>query len=63
MISLYWPKLHLTCQDSGKRLRALGPFVFEKKTLKNYFTNSVDPDEMPLNVASHQNLACLLQQI
>ena len=24
------------------------------------FTNNVDPDEMPLNVASHQNLVCLL---
>ena len=27
------------------------------------FTNSVDPDEMPLNIASHQALACLIWYI
>ena len=27
------------------------------------FTNSVDPDEMPLNVASHQALTCLIWYI
>ena len=27
------------------------------------FTNSVDPDEMPLNVAPHQALTCLIWYI
>ena len=27
------------------------------------FTNSVDPDEMPLNVAAHQALTCLIWYI
>ena len=27
------------------------------------FTNSVDPDEMPLNVAAHQALICLIWYI
>ena len=27
------------------------------------FTSSVDPDEMPLNVASHQTLTCFIWYI
>ena len=32
------------------------PYVFEQRDLRN----SVDPDEMPQNAASHQGLHCLL---
>ena len=32
-------------------------------SLLEIFTNSVDPDEMPLNVATHQAPTCLLVKL